>query len=71
MLFGKRNDKIEIKIDIPKFLDEALTPVAKECGERLSDIVNLIFTPVIITKALRDKHCGASIRRCFKILLQC
>lgn len=47
---------MEIKIDIPKFLDEALTPVAKECGERLSDIVNLVFTPVIIARAMRDKH---------------
>lgn len=48
--------KMDIKIDIPQFLDEALTPIAKECGERLSDIVNLVFTPVIMARALRDKH---------------
>ncbi len=47
---------MEIKIDIPHFLDEALTPVAKECGERLSDIVNLVFTPVVMARAMRDKH---------------
>lgn len=40
---------------IPKFLDEALTPVAKETGERLSDIVSLVFTPIIKAKAVRDK----------------
>lgn len=40
---------------IPKFLDEALTPVAKESGERLADIVSLVFTPIIKAKAIRDK----------------
>lgn len=41
---------------IPKFLDEALTPVAKETGERLSDIISLVFTPIIKAKAVRDKN---------------
>lgn len=41
---------------VPKFLDEGLTPVAKECGERLADIVNLVFTPIIKAKAIRDKR---------------
>ena len=45
---------MEINI-IPKFLDEGVTPVAKECGERLSDIVSLAFTPIIKAKAVRDK----------------
>lgn len=46
---------MEINI-IPKFLDSALTPVAKETGERLADIVNLVFTPIIKAKAIRDKN---------------
>lgn len=46
---------MEINI-IPKFLDSALTPVAKETGERLADIVSLLFTPVIKAKAKRDKN---------------
>ncbi len=46
---------LEVNI-IPKFLDSALTPVAKETGERLADIVNLVFTPVIKAKAKRDKN---------------
>lgn len=46
---------MEINI-IPKFLDSALTPVAKEAGERLADIVSLVFTPVVIAKAKRDKN---------------
>lgn len=46
---------MEINI-IPKFLDSALTPVAKEAGERLADIVSLVFTPVIKAKAKRDKN---------------
>lgn len=62
MFLGKRNDNTKIKIDIPQFLDESLTPFAKECGERLSDIVNLIFTPVIMTRALRDKHLEIFLR---------
>ena len=41
---------------IPKFLDAALTPVAKEIGERLSDIVSLAFTPVIKIRAVRDMN---------------
>lgn len=41
---------------IPQFLDEALTPVAKESGERLADIVSLVFTPIIKAKAIRDKN---------------
>ena len=41
---------------IPKFLDAALTPVGKEVGERLSDIVSLVFTPIIKLKAVRDKN---------------
>ena len=41
---------------IPKFLDAALTPVAKEIGERLSDIVSLAFTPVIKLRAVRDMN---------------
>lgn len=40
---------------IPRFLDEGITPIAKECGERLADIVNLAFTPVIKAKAVRNK----------------
>ena len=36
---------------IPKFLDAALTPVAKEIGERLSDIVSLAFYPCYKTKS--------------------
>lgn len=46
---------MEINI-IPKFLDSALTPVAKEAGERLADIVSLLFTPLIKVKAKRDKN---------------
>lgn len=46
---------MEINI-IPKFLDSALTPVAKEAGERLADIISLVFTPVIKVKAKRDKN---------------
>lgn len=46
---------MEINI-IPKFLDSALTPVAKEAGERLADIVSLVFTPVVKAKAKRDKN---------------
>lgn len=46
---------MEINI-IPKFLDSALTPVAKETGERLADIVNLVFTPIVKAKAIRDKN---------------
>ena len=46
---------MEINI-IPKFLDSALTPVAKEAGERLADIVSLLFTPVVKAKAKRDKN---------------
>lgn len=46
---------MEINI-VPKFLDEALTPVAKEAGERLADIISLVFTPVIKAKAKRDKN---------------
>lgn len=41
---------------IPKFLDSALTPVGKEVGERLADIVSLVFTPVIKAKARRDNN---------------
>lgn len=46
---------MEINI-VPKFLDSALTPVAKETGERLAEIVNLLFTPVIKAKIKRDKN---------------
>lgn len=46
---------MEINI-VPKFLDSALTPIGKEVGERLSDIVSLLFTPVIKAKAKRDKN---------------
>lgn len=46
---------MEINI-VPKFLDEALTPIGKEVGQRLSDIVSLLFTPVIKAKAVRDKN---------------
>lgn len=35
---------------VPKFLDEALTPVAKELGQRLADLVSLAFTPIIKLK---------------------
>lgn len=47
---------MDMNMNIPKFLDEALTPVAKETGERLADIINLIFTPIIKKKAVRDKN---------------
>lgn len=46
---------MEINI-IPKFLDAAITPVAKETGERLADIVSLLFTPIVKAKAKRDKN---------------
>lgn len=39
---------------IPKFLDNALTPIAGEVGNQLSDIVSLAFTPVIMLKSKRD-----------------
>lgn len=58
---NKENTKIEIDI-IPKFLDSALTPVAKEVGERLADIVSLLFTPVIKAKAKRDKNIEIFLR---------
>lgn len=45
---------MEINI-IPKFLDEALSPVSKEVGERLADIISLVFTTVIKPRAKRDK----------------
>lgn len=41
---------------VPKFLDSALTPVGKEVGERLADLVSLVFTPVIKAKAKRDNN---------------
>ena len=41
---------------VPNFLEEALTPVAKEIGEGLADIVSLAFTPIIKAKAIRDKN---------------
>jgi len=50
----KEEKFMELNI-IPKFLDEALTPIARETGERLSDIVSLVFTPIIKEKAKRDK----------------
>lgn len=46
---------MEINI-IPKFLNEALSPIAKEAGERLADIISLAFTPVIKARAKRDKN---------------
>ena len=46
---------MEINI-IPKFLDNALSPVAKEAGERLADMVSLVFTPIVKAKAKRDKN---------------
>jgi len=45
--------KIDINI-VPKFLDNALTPVAKEAGETLSDLVNLARSPLIKARAVRD-----------------
>lgn len=45
---------MEINI-VPKFLGEGITPIAKECGERLADIVSLAFSPIIKAKAVRDK----------------
>lgn len=41
---------------VPKFLDEALTPVAKELGQRLADLVSLAFTPIIKLKGKRDHN---------------
>jgi hypothetical protein len=39
---------------VPKFIDEAITPVAKEAGDRLSDVVNLVCTPIIMARKYRD-----------------
>ncbi|MCO1599741.1 DUF4393 domain-containing protein [Desulfosporosinus nitroreducens] len=39
---------------VPKFLDAALTPVAKEAGDRLVDVINLVFTPIIMARKYRD-----------------
>ena len=52
---SENTTKMEISI-IPKFLDVAATPIAREIGERLSDIISLMFTPVIKIKAKRDKN---------------
>lgn len=41
---------------IPNFLDTALTPVAKEIGEKLSDAVDILLTPITMAKAVRDHH---------------
>lgn len=46
---------LEINV-VPKFLDSALTPVAKEIGDRLGDLVNLAFTPVIKLRMKRDQN---------------
>jgi len=32
--------------EIPKFLDESLTPAAQEIGQTLSNIFYLIFNPI-------------------------
>lgn len=37
-----------------KLACEVLTPVAKEAGERLADIVNLAFTPIMMARRYRD-----------------
>lgn len=39
---------------IPKFLDNALTPVAKEAGETLGDLINLARSPLIKARKVRD-----------------
>lgn len=39
---------------VPKFLDNALTPAAKEAGETLSDLINLARTPLIKARKVRD-----------------
>lgn len=44
---------MEVNI-VPKFLDNALTPVAKEAGETLSDLINLARTPLIKARKVRD-----------------
>ena len=41
---------------VPHFLEETLTPVGKEIGEGLANIVSLVFTPIIKAKAVRDKN---------------
>lgn len=41
---------------VPHFLEEALTPVGKEIGEGLANVINLAFTPIIKAKAVRDKN---------------
>lgn len=46
---------MEINI-IPQFLNEALSPIAKEAGERLADLISLACTPVIKARAKRDKN---------------
>lgn len=44
---------MEINI-VPKFLDNALTPVAKEAGETLGDLINLARSPLIKARKIRD-----------------
>lgn len=39
---------------VPKFLNDALSPVSKEIGDRLADIVSLAFTPIIKFRIKRD-----------------
>lgn len=41
---------------VPKCLDEGLTPIVREVSERLADLVNLVFTPVIKLRAKRDAN---------------
>jgi hypothetical protein len=39
---------------IPKFLDTAITPIAKEAGDRLADVINLVFTPIYMVRKYKD-----------------
>lgn len=55
---------------VPKFLDSALTPVGKEVGERLADLVNLVFTPVIKAKAKRDNNLKLFLEDSIKRLMK-
>lgn len=50
---GRNENKMEFNI-VPKFLDNALSPVAKEVGETLGDLVNLARSPLIRARKVRD-----------------
>lgn len=41
---------------VGKFLEDAISPVAREIGEGLADLVNLAFTPIQKLKYVRDQN---------------